>query len=173
MGVTPIPEDLASPHWALAHRMSARRDFRFHAMLFVGLVFVYAGSVVDPAENCSSDGECAPWLVPIAFWMGVFAAVCGAAALVANPRRGSAINTLSGELVWWNGSHPAASGRLKLADVAVIRVDERSDTSTVRLVDATGASLKFGGTEVVSWRLEKWARAVQALYPHIQVDVAA
>lgn len=53
----------------LTFSSSARRDFRAWGMFVVGAVIVFAALNVDPQKNCSSDGECAPWLVPIAFIM--------------------------------------------------------------------------------------------------------
>jgi hypothetical protein len=53
--------------WVMVHQTSGRRGFSFYGLLAVGLVFVYAGATVDPATNCSWGGECAPWLVPVAF----------------------------------------------------------------------------------------------------------
>jgi hypothetical protein len=39
---------------------SARSELRIWMMFAVGLGFLVAGLTVDPATNCSPDGECAP-----------------------------------------------------------------------------------------------------------------
>lgn len=166
-----VSGDMAGPDWVLVHQTPGRRDFRMYALLGVGLVFVYAGATIDPATNCSSEGECAPWLIPVAFWVGVVATLGGLANLVRNPRRGSRINTRTGELMWWDEAHSSELRSLKLADVAVIRVDNSSDSSTVRLFDRSGALMPFAGAEVTPWPYESWAQRVAKLYPHIRVDV--
>lgn len=157
--------------WVMAHQVSGRRDFRLYLLLAFGVFFAWAGLAVDPATNCDESGECAPWLVHVAFWMGVVATIAAVAGLVFNPKRGSRINARTGELEWWNEAHASLRGVLKLADIAVIRVDTVSDNSTVKLLDARGELMPFGGTEVVPWRLEKWAREVQQRYPHIRVEM--
>ncbi len=61
------------------YRRSARTDWRMWLLLAFGLVFLRAGSVIDPADNCSDDGrECAPWLVPLAQGFGALVALAGA-----------------------------------------------------------------------------------------------
>ena len=167
-----INDDMSGPDWVMVHQKSGRRDFRFYALLAVGLVFAFAGAVVDPATNCDESGECAPWLVPVAFWMGVLASVAGLMGIVRNFRRGSRINVRTGELQWWNEVHASASGSLMLADVAIIRVDTSSDSSTVRLLGKRGETLPFAGTEVLPGRLEEWARGVAKMQPHIRVELA-
>lgn len=173
MSGSQIRGDMSGPDWVMVHQTSGRRDVRMYGLLAVGLVFVYAGATVDPATNCSPDGECAPWLVPVAFWIGVIASLGGAAAILRNPRRGSRINARTGDLVWWDEAHSQELRSLRLADVSVIRVDTSSDTSTVKLLDGKGDLLPFPGAEVMGWRVEDWARGVARLYPHISVDVAA
>lgn len=156
----------------MIHQTSGRKDFRLYAVLAVGLVFVFAGATIDPATNCDASGECAPWLVPVAFWMGVFAALAGAIGLIRDLRRGSGVNARTGELMWWNEIHSSASGSLNLADVSIIRVDTSSDSSTIKLLGGKGETLPFGGVEVVPWKLEEWARGVARLQPHIRVELA-
>lgn len=165
-------EDMSGPDWAMVHQTSGRRDFRLYAVLAVGLVFVYAGATIDPATNCDEGGECAPWLVPVAFWMGVIASLSSLIGIIRDPRRGGRINARTGELEWWNEIHVSASGKLNLADVSVIRVDTSSDSSTVKLLDAQGRMLTFAGVEVLPGRLEEWARGVAKMQPHIRVELA-
>lgn len=166
-----VSNDMSGPDWVMVHQVSGRWDFRFYLLLAFGLVFAFAGATIDPATNCSEDGECAPWLVPVAFWMGVIASLGGVMGILRNPRRGSRINAETGELVWWNEARAKELRSMKLADVSVIRVDTSSDSSTVKLLDAKGELMPFEGAEVVPWRLEDWARGVAKLYPHIRVDV--
>ena len=54
----------------LAYSRSARGDLRAWAMFVVGAIFVFAGLTIDPQDNCNDAGECAPWLVPVAFVLG-------------------------------------------------------------------------------------------------------
>lgn len=165
-------EDMSGPDWVMCHQTSGRRDFRLYALLAFGLVFACAGATIDPATNCSDSGECAPWLVPVAFWMGVLAFAAGLIGIVRDFRRGSCINARTGELVWWNEVHASASGRLKLSDVSIIRVDASSESTTVLLLDRQGKLLPFAGVEVLPGRLEQWARGVAKLQPHIRVELA-
>jgi len=165
-----VSRDMSGPDLVMVHQTSGRRDIRMYGLLGVGLVFVYAGATIDPATNCSSGGECAPWLVPVAFWMGVLATVGGAAALLRNPRRGSRINQRTGELMWWDETHSPDVRSLKLADVAVIRTDTSTDTSTVMLFGRHGELMPYAGAEVTPWPFPKWAHGVAKLYPHISVE---
>lgn len=167
-----IKDDMSGPDWVMVYQTSGRKDFRLYAVLAFGLVFVFAGATIDPATNCDESGECAPWLVPVAFWMGVLASLAGLTGIVRNFRRGSRINARTGELHWWNEVHASASGSLNLADVSVIRVDTSSDSSTVKLLDGEGGLLPFAGTEVLPSRLEQWARGVSKMQPHIVVELA-
>lgn len=164
--------DMSGPDWVMVHQTSGRKDFRLYALLAFGLVFAFAGATIDPATNCDESGACAPWLVPVAFWMGVLATVGGLTGIVRDFRRGSRINVRTGELVWWNEIHPSASGSLKLSDVAIIRVDASSESTTVMLLDGQGQLLPFAGVEVLPGRLEQWARGVAKLQPHIRVELA-
>lgn len=171
MSGSQIRGDMSGPDWVMVHQISGRRDFRTYALLGVGLVFVYAGATIDPATNCSSDGECAPWLVPIAFWMGVIATLGGVANLVRNPRRGSRINTRTGELVWWDEVHSPNLHSLKLADVGVIRINKDSELKMVQLFDQHGQVMLFGGSDVMPWPYDDWAHGVAKLHSHIRVEV--
>ena len=165
-----VSRDMSGPDLVMVHQTSGRRDIRMYGLLGVGLVFVYAGATIDPATNCSSGGECAPWLVPVAFWMGVLATLGGAAALLRNPRRGSRINQRTGELMWWDETHSPDVRSLKLADVAVIRTDTSTDTSTVMLFDRQGELMPYAGADVTPGPYPKWAHGVAKLYPHIRVE---
>lgn len=56
----------------LVQSSNSRRDPTVYMLLLVGAGFVYTGLTVDPASNCGlGGGECAPWLVPVAFAIGI------------------------------------------------------------------------------------------------------
>jgi hypothetical protein len=155
----------------LTFACSARRDFRAYLLTAAGLVFAYAGATVDPASNCSESGECAAWLVPVAFWVGVFVAIAGAVNLWRNPRRGSRVDLAGRLLVWWNDHLAPTPQRLPLDEVAAIRVDTRGDDDRVTLLDRDGRALPFPKDEVIPWPYAGWAEALARHFPHIRVDI--
>lgn len=165
------PEDILSYH------SSARRDIRPWAMFVVGTVFAYGGWSIDPLTNCSEDGECAPWLVPIAFVMGSGLGIIGLAMLIANPKRGSHIDEATGELVWWqdrfSGSKSAKEGRINPAEISRIRIVKQSDSADeVHLYNMAGERLHYFDEEVIGWDKEGWAKAMADRCPHIAIEVA-
>ncbi len=155
----------------LDYSRSARTDFRFYGLLLVGLVFIYAGVTIDPASNCSEDGQCAPWLVPIAFGMGVLAALAGAANLSANPKRGSRVDGKARQLLWWNDHLSPGIHAIALDDVARIRVETGWDDHRIYLIGHDGKPLAFPRAEIVPWPYADWARTLAARFPHITVEV--
>ena len=94
----------------LAFSSSARRDLRIWGMFIISAIFMFAALSVDPQKNYNSSGECAPWLLPIAFVMGTVLGLSGLATLMANPNRGSRIDSDTGELVWWQNRYGASGG---------------------------------------------------------------
>lgn len=159
------------------YERSARRDIRWWAMFLVGSVFFYAGTVVDPATNCDSSGrECAPWLVPVAKWMGIVFALSGAAYLAANPNRGSRFDPKTGDLVWWQhrfGSSGGKEGRIHPSQISRIRIVSQSDSmDEVHLYNLAGERQAFFDGEVIPSPFEKWAQDLAAKWPHIQVESA-
>jgi hypothetical protein len=104
--------------------------------------------------------------------VGVAATLVGAAALLRDPRRVSRINQRTDALMWWDETHSPDVRSVKLADVAVIRIDESSDTSTVQLFDLRGKLLPFADAEVAPWPYPEWAHGIAKLYPHIRVEAA-
>ena len=164
----PLPEDFA-------FERSARRDFRFWAILLFGAVFLYAGLTIDPQSNCSDSGECAPWLVPIAAIIGALATVTAAARLLANTRRGSLIDPDTGDLVWWQNrasGHPGDHGRIHPGEISRIRIVKESEsTDGVHLYDTTGARQPYFDADVIPWQVEEWAARLVARYPHIVLDI--
>jgi hypothetical protein len=158
----------------LLFERSARRDGRWWAMLLVRLVFVWAGATVDPASNCSADGECAPWLVPIAFAVGVLFAMSGALLLLINPSRGSYVDAKAGELVWWQGrladGRASDAGRLPLEQIARVVVVSDSDSDALFLYDHDGGLLPFPDAEVFPWPYAAWAARLAQHVPTLTVE---
>jgi glycerol uptake facilitator-like aquaporin len=95
---------------SLTYSRSARTDVRALAMFVIGVIFVVASLSIDPQDNCNDSGECAPWLIPIAFVIGAAVGLGGLGQLIANPNRGSGIDQHSGELVWWQNRIVASGG---------------------------------------------------------------
>lgn len=159
----------------MTYSRSARGDLRIWAMALIGLVFVYAGSTIDPASNCSSDGDCAPWLVPVAKWLGVAFALSGLCLLAANPRRGSMIDPDTGDLVWWQRRVGSASGdgaRIHPSRISLIRIVRDSDSADqVHLYDRDGVRQPFFDSEVVPWPQDRWVERLRSDWPHIRVEV--
>lgn len=162
----------AAPETVLLFERSARRDFRWWMMALVGAVFLAASQIVRPEDNCSEDGECAPWLVPVAGVMGALALAGGAGPLLANTRRGSRIDTKAGTLEWWQGRtacYPGDHGAIALCDIGYIRIEHRDDCEdSVSLYDRTGERQAYFDSEVIPWRHEEWVRRVKAMQPSIE-----
>jgi hypothetical protein len=151
------------------YNRSARTDIRIWGLFLVGMGFVWAGSVVDPQTNCNDAGECAPWLVPIAYWMGVAFALAGAAQLWANPRRGSRIDAATGDLLWWQG---ADSGRIHPSRITRIRIVHNDDSAdALHVYDQSGDRLAFLDEEVVPWPADRWARRLIEHWPIIKLEL--
>jgi len=168
MTATPASDDI--PHY----ERSARTDYRIWLLFLVGMAFAVTGSLVDPAQNCNDSGECAPWLVPVAKWMGVIFALGAGGQLLGNPRRGSRLDPETGDLVWWQNRfgvtgnnegriHPGKIGRILIA-----QRDEQDDL--VRLYDRDGKAQAFFDNEVIPWPYETWAARLQRRWPHIVVE---
>lgn len=153
---------------------SARRDVRWWGMFLVGLVFVWTGATVDPAANCSVDGECAPWLVPIAFAVGLLSALGGALLLIVNSSRGSYVDGAAAELVWWQGrvadGRASDSGRLPLAQIARAVVVSDSDSDSLFLYGHDGALLPFPDGEVIPWPYARWAARLAEHVPALVIE---
>lgn len=159
-----------------SYRRSARRDVRIWLMLAVAAAFFAAGSLVDPAANCSADGrECAPWLIPVAWAAGVLLGLSAAAMLIANPQRGSMIDSATGDLVWWQrriGARGGDEGRIHPSRISRIRIVRHSDSAdAVHLYDREGARLFWFDEEVIPWPCDRWAAKLAAAWPHIVVEV--
>jgi hypothetical protein len=158
----------------LIYTRSARQDVRAWAMFLIGVVFVLTALSVDPQKNCNDAGECAPWLIPIAFVVGGLVGLGGLGQLLANPNRGSRIDPETGDLIWWQnrfGESGGDEGRINPAQISLIRirkVDEGSDQ--IHLYDQDGARLFYFDEEVVPWDLTAWAAAMVERWPHIRIE---
>lgn len=157
----------------LERSMSARRDVRSYAVLFVGLIFVWAGATVDPAKNCDESGrECAPWLVPIAFCLGLLAATAGAGMLLANNRWGSKLDLAQRRFTWWHTSISREPQSISLDDVSRIKVRIVSEGSdNIFFYDRAGALMPIPKDEIYPGNYETWVRDLAAHFPHIVVEV--
>jgi hypothetical protein len=158
-----------------SYRRSARTDFRMWLLLAFGLFFFWAGSMIDPADNCSEDGrECAPWLVPLAQGMGAIVALGAGLNMLANPNRGSFIDPATGDLVWWQGRIGARGGdegRIHPSRISRLRIVRQDDSDDeVHLYDLEGNRLFWFDREVIPWPYERWAGRLAARWPHIEVD---
>ncbi|WP_151719244.1 hypothetical protein [Gemmobacter serpentinus] len=161
---------------SLDYERSARRDLTVWLMLLVGLGFLAAGLSVVPEENCNAAGECAPWLVPVAKWMGAGFALMAAGQLLANPTRGCRIDPESGDLIWWknrNAAFPGQAGRIAPAQIARItlrRVSEGDDA--ISLFDQDGQRQFWFDAEVLPWPQDRWLKALVARHPHIKLEIS-
>ena len=161
----------------LNYSRSARGDLRAWAMLVGGVVFMLAGRLVNPLENCSESGECAPWLIPLAFVAGAAVGLGGLAQLLANPKRGSRIDPESGALVWWQNRFGDSecggdAGQIDPANISLIRIIVRSEGSNeVHLYDINGERQFFFDEEVVPWDQQGWAKAMTLRWPHIRIEL--
>lgn len=157
----------------LEYHMSARRNAGTYLVLLVGLFFMWAGATVDPDSNCDASGrECAPWLVPIAFWMGAVATSMGLGMLAFNRKWGSRLDISRRSLFWWDSVMSAETQRLALDDITRIKVQHRSEsTDRVLFYGQDGALVRFTKERVVPYHSEQWARDLATHFPHIVVEV--
>ena len=154
---------------------SARTDWRMWLLLAFGLVFLWTGSIIDPADNCSEDGrECAPWLVPLAQGFGALVALGAGLNMLANPNRGSFIDPATGDLVWWKGrigSSGGDEGRIHPSQISMLRIVLQEDNGdAVHLYDRAGDRLSWFDEEVIPWPYDRWAVRLAARWPHIEVE---
>lgn len=133
------------------------------------LATIYA----DPG-NCDASGRnCASWLIPIARMVGGAFGLLGAARLLANPSRGSAIDPVTGDLVWWQdrvGPSGGKGGRIHPSQISRIRIVSDSDSDEVHLYDLAGERQAFFDTEVIPWPYDKWAERFVEKWSHVQLE---
>jgi hypothetical protein len=157
------------------YERSARRDIRIWLILLVGFAFAWVGSTIDPATNCSESGECAPWLVPIAKWVGIGALLISLSQLWVNPRRGSKLDPATGDLIWWQrrvGDKSGDEGRIhpsRIGRILIVRESEGNDG--VHLYDLEDQRQPYFDSEVIPWPNERWAERLADEWPHIVVEV--
>lgn len=160
-----------------SYRRSARTDVRMWLLLLFGAMFFWAGSAIDPRDNCSEDGrECAPWLVPLAQGFGALVGLGAALTMLANPNRGSFVDPATGDLIWWQrriGKEGGDEGRIHPSCIAKIRIARVEDSDdSVLLYDLEGERIFFFDAEVIPWPYERWAHKLAAKWPHIEVEIA-
>lgn len=141
----------------------------------MGLIFVVTAFGLDPQKNCNDAGECAPWLVPIAFVLGALVGLGGLGQLMANPRCGSCIDPDTGDLVWWKNRFGETGGdeaRIAPSDISLIRIIRESEGSdTVHLYNQAGERQFYFDEEVIPANQQGWVDALTRRWPHIRVDV--
>lgn len=144
-------------------------------LFLFGLAFMLAAFQVNPAENCSESGECAPWLVPAARALGFILAAAGAGQLLANPSRGSHIDPKTGDLVWWQnrfGKSGGNEGRLHPSQIGRLRLFRQSEgEDLVSLYDLSDERQPFFDGEVLPRPYDKWVHAFAEKWPHIKVEI--
>lgn len=152
---------------------NSRRDLRVYGMLLVGAMFVYAGLTIDPASNCDASGrQCAPWLVPAAFFMGVALAGSALAMLVHARNWGSRLDLETRTLWWWDNAVGPGEHAIALDDVARIRVQRPEESEDrVFLYGHDRELLRFPSERGVPYDAVQWARDLALRFPHIRVDV--
>jgi len=157
----------------LNYNMSARRDWQSYLALGVGIVFTYAGATIDPASNCDASGRtCAPWLVYMAFGMGVLAIAAAVGLLGANRRWGSRLDLAQRQLAWWDTAVSEDPQHITLDAISRIKVVRPSESrDELHFYDQGGARLRFTDKHVLPYNARDWARDLATHFPHITVEV--
>ena len=158
------------------YERSARRDIRWWGMFLVGSVMCYGASTVEPGTNCDISGrDCAPWLVPVVMVIGGVFGLLGAVRLAVNPRSGSRIDPVTGDLIWWQerfGKRRGNGGRIHPSRISRISIVSQSDDmDEVHLYNLDGECQPYFDGEVIPQPFEGWAKALAENWPNIQVDV--
>lgn len=157
----------------LEYSMSARRDVRTYLVLLVSLGFLLAGATVNPDSNCDASGrDCAPWLIPIALWMGGVGTAMGLGYLAFNRKWGSRLDMTQRRLVWWDSLVSPDAHSIALDDVARIKVQRHNESSDlVFLYDRGNVLIRFPKEPAVPYDPAQWARDLAAHYPHIAIEI--
>ena len=152
---------------------SARRDVRTYLILLVSLGFLWAGATVNPESNCDASGrECAPWLIPVALWMGGVGTAMGLGFLAFNRKRGSRLDMAQRRLFWWDSLVSADTHGIALDEVARIRVQQHSESSDlIFLYDHENALIRFPEERAIPYSPAQWARDLAIHFPHITVEI--
>lgn len=158
----------------LSFERSARRDPRWWLLFVVGGMFTAAGLTLDPAQNCNSSGDCAPWLVPVAAVMGIGALTMALGLLIGNPSRGSLVDVGNDRFTWWEGRIGAQArdaGSWPLSGIISMRVIQGDDDDSIHFYDENGERLPIPDTEIFPWPFEDWAARLVDLAPHIAMTI--
>lgn len=142
-------------------------------MFLIGAVFVYAGLTINPASNCAENGECAPWLVPLAAVIGGVFCLTGLGQLLSNAARGSRLNAAANRLDWWQNRYPGRpgdSGTIALDQIERILINRQSEDTDISLYDRQGERIVFFDKEVIGQSPEGWAERVCELVPSIRIE---
>ena len=157
----------------LEYSRSARRDWETYLILLFGMVFTYAGATVDPASNCDASGRsCAPWLVYVAFGMGLIGIATGVGLWGANRKWGSRLDLAQRQLVWWDSAVSEEPQRIALDAVGRIKVERPSESADfLHFYSSKGKLIRFTDKHVFPCNAQDWARELAAHFPHIVVEV--
>jgi hypothetical protein len=157
----------------LDYSMSARRDWQTYLALLVGMVFTYAGATVDPASNCDASGRsCAPWLVYVAFGMGLLAIAAAVGLWGANRRWGSRLDLAQRQFIWWDTAVSEDPQHIALDAIGRIKVVRPSESrDQLHFYDRQGALVPFTDKHVFPCNVQDWARGLAVHCPDITVEV--
>ena len=157
----------------LEYSMSARRDWQSYLALLVGLAFTYAGATIDPASNCDISGrDCAPWLVYLAFGMGLLAIAAAVGLLDANRRWGSRLDLSQRQLTWWDTAVSEDHQHIALDTVGRIKVVRPSESrDQLHFYGRDGAKIRFTDKHVLPYNVQDWARDVAKHCPNVVVEI--
>lgn len=143
------------PATILPYERSARTALRHWMMFAVGVAFLSAGLTVDPAANCSSDGECGALAGAGRKMGGVLCHADGGGRFPSNTRRGSRIDPETGELTWWQNRTAQSSrqeGRIHPTRISRIRIKWNGDGDDhISLFDLEGNRQFWFDAEVIPW----------------------
>ena len=152
---------------------SAWRDLRTWLILLVGVGFLWAGATVDPATNCDGSGrQCAPWLVPVAFCMGLVGTAMALGLLAFNRKWGSRLDLTRRTLYWWDSAMSAETFHIALDRVTRIKVQHISESSVhIFFYDRDGSLIRFNEENAIPYDAERWAHDLACHYPHLSIEV--
>lgn len=157
----------------LDYNMSARRDWQSYLALGIGIVFTYVGATIDPASNCDASGRsCAPWLVYVAFGMGLLAIATAVGLLGANRKWGSRLDLEHRDFIWWDTAVSEDHQHIALDAIHRIEVLRPSESrDSLLFYDERGALMRFTDKHVFPYNVQDWARDLAVHCPHITVEV--
>ncbi len=156
----------------LEYQSSARKDLKLYAFLLAGILFTYAGTTV-PSENCDESGrECAPWLIPVAFYLGILASTTSFVLLLKNGNWGSKVDLENHHLIWWDTRKYKEKQHVNFFDIKLIRIKIHSESpDTIQFYDSLGDLLAIPKQEIFPVPLVDWSHALVKNYPHINIEI--